>query len=170
MKNYNFLALVKITVVLIGITTSCGPCKTKKDSLAFTQNTPFTIENTYSQKWVAGVKGGGSGLNLYVSINNISEGVIMKEFYFRDQITDVKASKNNLFIGYYKNNENNMIMDSDSKKEAVNTPPVKSPFQLENNEAVLSYEFNNKTYYHKISSIEEKDVLAYPSSNPNNKL
>lgn len=157
-------------IIAVCITTSCGPCKTNKESMAFTQNTPFTIENSYCQKWIAGVRGGGSGLNLYTSIHTISEGVVMKEFFFRDKVTDVKSSKNNLFIGYYKGDENTMVMDGDIQKEAVNTPPKKSPFQLENNEAVLSYEFNNKTYYHKISNITEKDVLAYPSSNPDGKL
>ncbi len=165
MNKYILLTLMTIAIC---ITTSCGSCKAKKESVAFTQNTPFTVENTYSQKWVAGVRGGGSGLNLHTTINNISEGVIMKEFFFRNKATEVKASKNNLFSGYYKSDENTMVMDGDIKKEAVNTPPKKSPFQLENNEAVLSYEFNNKTYYHKISNIVEKDVLAYPSSKPNN--
>ena len=46
----------------------------------------------------------------------------------------------------------------------------KFPFKLENNEAVLSYEYNNKMHYYKIANIEEKEMIAYPSSNPNNKL
>ncbi len=171
MKKYNFLAIIICAIISIGITTSCGTCKTKKETFALTQNTPFTVNKAYCQKWVAGVKGGGAGLNLYASINNISEGVIMKEFYFRDQITDVKSSKDNLFIGYYKSDANrDVIMDSNSIKEAANTPPENFPFKLENNEAVLSYEYNNKMHYYKIANIEEKEMIAYPSSNPNNKL
>ena len=164
----NKYILLTLMIIAICITISCGSCKAKKESVVFTQSIPFTVENTYSQKWVAGVRGGGSGLNIHTTINNISEGVIMKEFFFRKKVTEVKVSKNNLFSGYYKNDENTLIMDSDTQKEVVNTPPKKSPFQLEDNEAVLSYDFNNKTYYHKISNIVEKDVLAYPSSNPNN--
>ena len=61
-------------------------------------------------------------------------------------------------------------MDSNSTKETANIPPTRFPFKLENNEAVLSYEYHNKMYYYKISNIEEKQLIAYPSRNPNNKL
>lgn len=170
MKKHPVLRLLLSAIAVLFITISCGPCKTKNRDLAFTQNTPFAIENTYCQKWVAGIKGGGSGLNLYTTIDNFSEGVVMKEFYFRGQITEVKSSKNNLFVGYYTTKGNDFVMSSDATKEAVNTPPKKFPFNIENNKAVISYVFNDKTYYHKISNIVEKEILAYPSSNPNNKL
>lgn len=166
----SFLRILLSAVTLLFISISCGPCKTKKGDLVFNQNTPFAIESAYCQKWIAGIKGGGSGIKLYATINNISEGIQMKEFHFRGKVTNVTSSKEALFIGYFKNEENDVIMDSDVVKESANTPPVISPFELENNEAVLSYEFNNKTYYHKISNIIEKEILAYPSTNPNNKL
>ncbi len=170
MKIPSILLLLLSAVTVLFIAFGCGPCKTKKGDLAITQNAPFEIENTYCQKWVAGIKGGGSGINLYVTIDNVSEGVQMKEFHFRGKITNVSSSKESLYIGYFKSEANDVIMDSDVVKESTNTPPVISPFELENSEAVLSYEFNNKTYYHKIYDIEEKEMLAYPSSNPNNKL
>jgi uncharacterized cupredoxin-like copper-binding protein len=171
MKKYNFLALLISAVVIIGVITGCGTCKTEKESFALTQNPPFTIKNSYYQNWVAGVKEGGSGLNIYASIDDMSEGVILKEFYFRGNSVEVKSSKNPVFVGYYKNDINkDVIMDSNSTNEAANTPPKFSPFKLENNEAVLSYEYHHKMYYHKISNIEEKQIIAYPSSSPNNKL
>jgi len=170
-KKYNFLALFISAIILLSISASCGICKMEKESFVLTQNTPFTVKNSYCQKWVAGIKEGGSGLNIYAIINDISEGVTLKEFYFRGKSIDVKSSKDPVFVGYYKNNINkDVIMDSNSIIEAANTPPKISPFKLENNESVLSYEYNNKMYYHKISNIEEKQIIAYPSSAPNNKL
>ena len=171
MKKYNFLALLISSIVSIAIITSCATCKTEKESFVLTQNTPFTVKNIYYQKWMAGIKEGGSGLNIYAFIDDISEGVIMKEFYFRGNSIEVKSSKDPVFVGYYKNNINkDVIMDSNSTNEAANTPPKISPFKLENNEAVLSYKHHNKMYYHKISNIEEKQIIAYPSKNSNNKL
>jgi hypothetical protein len=83
----------------------------------------------------------------------------------------VKPSKDSIFIGYCKNEADmDMIMDNNSTKETVNIPPKKNYFKLENNEAVLSYKHHNKMYYHKISNIEEKQIIAYPSKNSNNKL
>ena len=164
MKKYNFLALLISAIVSIAIITSCASCKTEKESFVLSQNTPFTVKNIYYQKWMAGIKEGGSGLNIYAFIDDISEEVIVKEFYFRGNIFEVKPSKDSIFIGYYKN-ETDMIMDNNSTKETANTLPKKNSFKLENNEAVLSYKHHNKMYYHKISNIEEKQIIAYPSKN-----
>ena len=105
-KKYNFLALFISAIILLSISASCGICKMEKESFVLTQNTPFTVKNSYCQKWVAGIKEGGSGLNIYAIINDISEGVTLKEFYFRGKSIDVKSSKDPVFVGYYKNNIN----------------------------------------------------------------
>ena len=170
-KKYNFLALLISAIILLSISASCGTCKMEKESFVLTQNTPFTVKSSYCQKWVSGIKEGGSGLDIYAIINDISEGVTLKEFYFRGKSVDVKTSKDPVFEGYYKNDINkSVIMDNNSIIEATNTPPKISPFKLENNEAVLSYDYNNKVYYHKILNIEEKQIIAYPSMAPDNKL
>ena len=171
MKKYNFLVLLISAIASIAIITSCATFKRERESFVLTQNTPFTIKNSYYQNWVAGVKEGGSGLNIYITIDDILEGVILKEFYFQGNIFEVKSSKNSVFVGYYKNEtEKDFIMDSNSTKETANIPPKRFPFKLENNEVVLSYEYHNKMYYYKISNMEEKQIIAYPSRNPNNKL
>ena len=95
MKKYNFWVLLVSAII-----TSCATFKTEKDSFVLTQNTPFTIKNSYYQNWVAGVKEGGSGLNIYITIDDISEGVILKEFYFQGNIFEVKSSKKPVFVGY----------------------------------------------------------------------
>ena len=170
-KKYNFLALFISAIILLSISASCGTCKMEKESFVLTQNTPFTVKSSYCQKWVSGIKEGGSGLDIYAIIDDISEGVTLKEFYFRGKSVDVKTSKDLIFKGYYKNDTNKgVIMDNNLLIEAANTPPKISPFKLENNEAVLSYDYNNKVYYHKILNIEEKQIIAYPSMAPDNKL
>ena len=170
-KKYNFLALFMSTIILLSITNSCGTCKMEKEPFVLTQNTPFTVKNSYCQKWVAGIKEGGSGLNIYAIINDIPEGVTLKEFYFRGKSVDVKTSKDPIFVAYYKDDINKgVIMDNNPTNEAANIPPEISPFKLENNEAILSYDYNNKVYYHKILNIEEKQTIAYPSMAPDNKL
>lgn len=170
-KKYNFLTLFISAIILLSISASCGTCKMEKESFVLTQNTPFTVKSSYCQKWVSGIKEGGSGLNIYAIINDISEGVTLKEFYFRGKSVDVKTSKDLIFKGYYKNDTNKgVVMDNNLLIEAANTPPKISPFKLENNEAVLSYDYNNKVYYHKILNIEEKQIIAYPSMAPDNKL
>ncbi|PHS66867.1 MAG: hypothetical protein COB12_05390 [Flavobacterium sp.] len=163
MKQFKNFALVLITVLFL----SCGGSKSNNENVKIVENPPFSIFKIHSQKWVAGVQGGGSGINLYVSIKNISEGVEIKEFYFGNKITEVKHTSENNYVGYFKTETNrDVIMDGNATNEAANIPPQKSPFQLAKNEAVISYSENNKTYYYKVSNIEEKEMLAYPQSNP----
>jgi hypothetical protein len=32
------------------------------------ETTPFLVDQIYSQKWIAGVQGGGSGINLFLKL------------------------------------------------------------------------------------------------------
>jgi len=159
------MKLKSIILLLSVVTLSCGGSKTSE--VKFVKTPPFSISKIYSQKWVAGVQGGGSGTNLYVSVKNISEGIEIKEFYFGNKITEAKLTSENNYVGYFKNETNrDVIMDGNATNEAANIPPQKSPFQLAKNEAVISYSKKGKIYYYKISNIEEKEMLAYPQSNP----
>ena len=168
MKKLQLVLGVIGMLFLSVLLSNCGGSKTDNSKLTLTDNPPFSIEEVYSQKWVAGVKEGGSGTNIYFTLKNLEPGTLINEIYFRNKTTTAKPKNNNKFIGYFKNEEQDIIMDSDATKEANNNPPKKSPFQLEENEAVLSYTYKGIEYYFKLSNIEEKETIAYPSSNPNN--
>ena len=147
---------------------NCNSSKNTSSTYSFSQNPPFTVSESYSQKWMAGIKEGGSGTNVYFKIENIESGTSINEIYFRNKSAKANPSKENLYTGYFKNEENrDVIMDSDSNKEAKNTPPKHFPFKLEENEAVISYLFKGTDYYFKVSNIKEKEILAYPMGNPN---
>ena len=159
------LGLFIITVLFL----NCNSSKNTNSAYSFSQNPPFTMVEAYSQKWMAGVKEGGSGTNIYLKIENIEIGTSINEIYFSNKSAKANPSTDNLYIGYYKNEENrDVIMDSDPNKEAKNTPPKTFPFKLEENEAVISYLFKGMDYYFKVSNITEKEILAYPMGNPNN--
>lgn len=168
MKRLKIVSGVLAIFILSVFLSNCGGSKTDKSKLTLTENPPFSIEEVYSQKWMAGVKEGGSGTNIYISLNNIEPGTLINEVYFRNKITTAEEKNNQIFVGYFKNEQQDIIMDSDATKEANNIPPQKFPFQLEESEAVLSYTYKGIEYYYKISNIEEKELIAYPSNNPNN--
>ena len=109
--------------------------------------------------------------NVNITFESLNEGVEIKNIYFRDQIAKALShSSNKQFIGAFKNKLNDdVIMDSDTLKEANNTPPIKLPFQLAYNDVVISYMINGKLAYYKIEDIEEKPMLSYPQGNPNSK-
>lgn len=163
---------MKIAIALLTLLTfsNCGSGKTDISSFAFEQYPPFKVEAASYQQWVAGTPEGGSGVNVFINFSKIQEGVVFKEIYFRDKKTEVITSPTVRvqYVGYFKKEaKRDVIMDSNPLQEAANTPPNKIPFQLNDNDAVISYKFNGEIAYFKIENLEQKEMLAYPASNPN---
>lgn len=148
-------------------------CKSTKSDAPYSlsKKTPFTISFGSFQEWIAGVQGGGSGVNLVVHFEEVSDGVVFKELYFRKQISEVIQPIPKRIEAAFKgeiNQRQDVVMDESSIKEAVNTPPFKFPFELLRDEAVLKYSYKGKTNYTKIGPMIEETTIAYPSAPPNN--
>lgn len=151
------------------IAESCGSTQIS-NNIMFEANPPFTIKEAYFQKWVAGTKEGGAGTKVHLVFKSIGPEVALKEIYFQNQIQKVQKASNSgydYFAEFDSNIRSNIIMDIDPMKEAQNTPSQNFPFELQENEAVVSYLFNDKTNYFKIINLSEKERIAYPQSNPN---
>lgn len=149
---------------------SCGSSQTSNTKFMFEENPPFTIEEAYFQKWVAGTKEGSSGIKVHIVFETIEPDVVLKDFYFQRQIQKAQNALDNTneyFAELSNNSRNDFVMDIDPMKEAQNTPSQNFPFELKENEAVVSYVFKGKTKYFKISNLSEKERIAYPQSNPN---
>lgn len=133
----------------------------------------MTLGKVYYQSWIAGVKGGGSGINIFIPISNST--VVMDSVYFRGQVSKLttKPEDSTLFIGRFNtvfNQKEDIIMSSDSKEEYGNKLPRKAveiPFILKDDEAVISYKEGNKVKYFKIGNIVEKNLKHYPMSPKN---
>ena len=163
MKTLNFLFLIIFVVLILGLLRSCKSCDTNKNTTEFIINPPFSIDKIYYQKWIAGTQGGGSGVNLYVEFSQINKGVLLNEFYFRNNIAAVKKSNESLYVGHFNANEIRSIQDNDRQNEVINPLSFESKFKLENHEAILSYQYDNVFFHYKISNINEKEIVAYPA-------
>jgi len=171
MKRLQLVSAVIAMGFLSVLFFNCGGLKKDHSEYSFTQNPPFSIEEIYSQKWMSGVKGGGHGEVLMVTFSDFQKGVTIKKAYFKKKEAEFVKGQNKDFsyaAGFVSNINKDIIMDSNPENEAKNIPPQKFPFQLKEDEAVLSYSYTGVEYYFKVSNIEEKEVIAYPSGNPNN--
>jgi hypothetical protein len=168
MKSIKNIILLTLLSGLLFSFSNCGGTQDPLE-IQFQSTPPFTVAEASFQKWVAGVQEGGSGTNVYINITNVSEGVELRDLYFRNEQAALNTSPNirSQYVARFKKEGRSVIMDIDPEKEAKNTPPEKIQFQLNNTEAVVSYSYQGKTAYFKISQLEEKEMLAYPSSNPN---
>ena len=168
MKSYKNFSLL---IILITLVSSCSTAQKLQT------NAPTVLGEVYYQKWVSGVKGGGSGLNLFIPLQKeLPKDIKLDSVYFRGQGTSLEKTQDGkmLYIGRFKtdfNQKQDIIMSEDSKEEYGNTLTIKhskSPFDLKENECVVSYKSESKTYYFKIGDISEKQTQNYPSAPRNN--
>ena len=143
-------------------------CATSKEiSKKLQINTPFSIEKATYTDWVSGVKGGGSGTNVIVTIKDIdSNNIEIDSLYFRGLKVKVEI-KESSYIGRFNssiNQRKDKVLHSEPKKEFGNQVPIMEkefPFELKNDEAVLSYKEKGKRKFYKTLLEKVEDRLYH---------
>jgi len=105
-----------------------------------------------------------TGITVNIIIDNPE--IQLDSVYFRNNSAPLKhmeSFENLVFTGSFKTSTtpHDYILDSDPKQEFGNKPPVmvsKTPFELTDNEAVVSYFYKNKINYYKISRVKEMEI------------
>ena len=129
-------------IVMLILMASFSQCSTAQK---LQKNAPTQFGDVYCQKWTAGVKGGGSGLNLFIPA--MDKSIQLDSVYFRGKVVklEVKPGDLTLYIGRFKtefNQPSDVVMSSDSNEEYGNQLPEKVkiiPFELKDDECVVSY-------------------------------
>ncbi|MBT8243914.1 hypothetical protein [Winogradskyella sp.] len=151
-----------LILVSLSFSQCAGTMKLEKE-------TPIAFSEVYTKSWVAGVKGGGSGTNIFIETK--TDDIVLDRVYYRGKVSklEVKPSNKSIFIGRFLFTSNTqkevLLIDSDKDK----SKPKDFPFQLEDNECVVSYVYKRKTKYYKLSNIIQRDIDAYPMSIPQNR-
>ncbi|BAO54755.1 hypothetical protein [Nonlabens marinus] len=157
-----FLSLFAFVV----LTSSC--CSQKIDS------TVGPFENgrqPYAQSWTGGIPGSGSGVNLFMPGLDIKADNIDR-IYFQGMITDdieVIDSTTNDLVARFKTDFNSTPdanMNLDPKKEYGNQAPTVRkdfPFKLKDDEMVVKFIRNGKTYHTKFIGVARKSAMDLPS-------
>ena len=164
----NFILNIPILVIAIAM-EGCGSTGNVDTGISFDQHPPFQIEKAYFQQWVAGVREGGSGTDVYIEFSQMEPNVVIQEIYFRGEILEAKSSlqtpkKYSAHLTH--SSSDTTIMHKDVLKEAENTPRKSFPFQLEDDQAVMGYWFGGEKKYFKISHLDQKPRQAYPQAPP----
>ena len=132
---------------------------------------PFELGNATCQEWKGGRPESGSGLLLEIPVLSENlEQTRLQQAFFRGKITDItmeSGDKGWIAKAKFRNSKMakpDIVMDVDSKKEVGNKPPKaeeKFPFELGQNECVVSYSEGETIKYFKIEGIKEKSPLFY---------
>ena len=118
------------------------------------------------ETWVAGVRGGGSGVNFYVNLKTeLSEEIELKKVIFRGYEVPFEKLDALHFIAIIKTEGNQQKSDGDESQ--IYTSP-KNALTLAENEAILIFFKNGKEIRKTIKEVKEKPMLQYPSTKPKN--
>lgn len=156
------MKILSILTIIIGF-SQCGTTK-------FAKNPPFKIESATYTNWVGGVPG-VSGTRVEVRLSE-KEPIVFDSLYFQKKRTKIEVSIQNkimILIGHFSTSnrkENHLILHSNTKMELKNKVPkaTKFPFNLKENEAIISYKVANKVKYFKIENIKEGKRNHYPKA------
>jgi hypothetical protein len=99
------------------------------------------------QEWYAGIKVGGTGINIFVPISDEADNVSIENICFRN-LQGRLVKSNGKYMAVLKNPSKNYTF-------SVIEKPDNYPFTLSINECVISYIENGVTKYYKVNEINE---------------
>jgi hypothetical protein len=145
-------------------------CSQKAKMMDLQEKIPAAIEYVYFQRWVGGQELTGSGTNFEIKFKDrLPQNYRLKKVYFQNSEATFESDKYNIFVAhFYQKPKTDIILEGDSKKEYANKVPetTKAKFELKPDEAILEFTNGSKTEQFKISKIEEREMIAYPSARP----
>lgn len=121
------------------------------------------IQTSY-ETWVAGVRGGGSGINFYVELKTeLSKEIELKKVIFRGYEAPFEKQDALHFMARIKTEGNQQKFEGDNSQ--IYTSP-KNALPLAENEAILIFVKNGKEIRQTIKDVKQKPMLEYPSAKP----
>jgi hypothetical protein len=133
-------------------------CSSQKKALQETLQASF-------ETWVAGVRGGGSGINFYVDLKTpLSKDIELKKVIFRGYEVPFEKMDDLHFIARIKTEGNQQKQDGTDSQRYPISP--KNALTLGENEAILLFSEKAKEFNVKIKKVTEKPMLEYPSAKP----
>lgn len=149
---------MKMKILLALITFTIVSCSSSKEVSA---NLSENIESIYYQKWIAGVQGGGSGINFHVNLNlPLEENIKLEKVQFDVYEVAFEKISETEYVAKMNTHQNDLILDENPQKEYGNEAPKVS---LKSNEANLIFSINGKEVIKNIQKVKEKPMIAYPS-------
>lgn len=147
-----------IVLFFVGVIVSCGTVNKAK------AQSEIKVAEASHQSWVAGVRGGGSGINFYLELKSeLPTNLELKKVIFRGYQVPFEKQDNLHFKAIIKTEGNQQKFDGDNSQ--IYTSP-KNAITLAENEAILIFSKNGKEYQQKITKVIEKPALEYPSARP----
>lgn len=125
----------------------------------FQPSTKFKVKTISFQEWYAGIKIGGTGMNVFVPIVDKDEHIKIDSVYFRNLKAKL-VEDSGRYTAVLKNKSPYYTFKKAEKD-------LDFPFTLEDNECAISFVENGEVKYVKISDLSEKRGVYYENGPPN---
>ena len=147
-----------IGILLFFIMYSCASLKSNAQELNL-----VNIKEAYYQKWVAGIEGGGSGTNFFVTFEKpLDNDIELISVQFNSQEILFEKTSKTEYVAKIQSVQKDLIMDENPVKEYGNQNTI---INLKPNQAVLNFQKNGEIYTKKLENVKEKTIVAFPSRN-----
>lgn len=159
-------SLITTSALSVFLSLGFSQCTSTKNAAKISNTIDVLNEinpKAYYQNWVAGVRGGGAGTDVYIHKSVLKEKKV-DGIYFQNKVSKLAPPKepNVFYVAHFKRAINQQEMSglphNDQKSDS------EFPFELKYNEAVISYITEGKTSYFKLTNIVKKESLDYPSA------
>lgn len=139
-------------MIVSGVDSGLHPVPT------FQPTTAFKVKTISFQEWYAGIKIGGTGMNVFVPIVNKQDNITIDSVYFRN--LKAKLVENyGRYTAVLKNKSPYYTFKKAEKDDDY-------PFTLDDNECAISYVENGETKYIKVTDMSEKRGVYYENGPP----
>jgi hypothetical protein len=118
----------------------------------------FNVSRVYYQEWYAGIKVGGTGINMFFPIENENPNIIIDSIYFRN-LRGKLVKKDKMYFATLKN-KSTLYTFKNTRR------PRRYPVWLKQNQCAISYIQNGTTKYLKVSHLNEVAGIYYENGAP----
>ncbi|WP_179353406.1 hypothetical protein [Winogradskyella vidalii] len=158
MKLLKKASFAIIFALVFSFTFQCASSKPVTTSPTFVNSTSFKVKPIQFQEWYAGIKVGGTGVNVFVPISDVSDNIEIDSIYFRN-LKGKLVKKGSKYVA---------LLENDSPYYTFQIPekPSDYPFTLTNNECAISFIENGVTKYLKVRDLTEVAGTYYENGPP----
>jgi len=156
MKNLKRAIYAIVFTIVFSFTFQCA--SSKEVAKTFEYQPPFILNSVVFQEWYAGIKVGGTGINLFLPISDVKGNIVFDEVYFRNLKAKLVKKEHN-YTATLKN-------PSRQYSFKIAEKPGDYPFDLKDDECVLTYIQNGETKFYKILALKEVAGTYYENGAP----
>jgi hypothetical protein len=145
MKKYITQLLL---LTLFNLLTFCA----SKENLKATF--PQEIASMSFEKWTGGRRETGSGTKVRIEFKKpLQKNIYLQKIYFQNQETEIVQENETKYSASFYSNA--------LYREQHSSDAASKNFNLKDNEAVIEYKNQSKTYFYKCSNIKEIPMIMY---------